>query len=143
MSKYNPLSARLAGHAGPEWRASFAELEEVLGFPLPKSARTGKAWWKNDAKAPHAGAWTAGGWEALDVDQAAGLVTFRKIAPVEAAVARAHPAEPTDDTPAILKRLDASPSWGLAIVAGGLALAAGLGALAIGGLLRRRSDDSD
>jgi hypothetical protein len=143
MSKYNPLSARLAGHAGPEWRASFAELEEVLGFPLPKSARTGKAWWKNDARAPHASAWTTGGWEALDVDQAAGLVTFRKIAPAEAAVARALPAEPADDTPAILKRLDASPSWGLAIVAGGLALVAGLGALAIGGLLRRRSDDSD
>src|SRR5947207_1353286 len=27
-SKYNPLTARLAGHAGHEWRASFAEIEE-------------------------------------------------------------------------------------------------------------------
>src|SRR4051794_9967432 len=77
MSKYNPLSARLAGHAGPEWRANFAEIEEVLGFPLPKAARTGRGWWKADAGA-HARAWSEGGWSAEDVDPSAGLVTFRK-----------------------------------------------------------------
>src|SRR5881394_1435505 len=128
MSKYNPLSARLAGHAGPEWRASFAELEEVLGFPLPKGARTGRAWWKNDAAAPHARAWTAGGWEALDIDQSAGLVTFRKLPPTQPADASVPVPAPAEDMPAILKRLDASPSWGMAIIAGGLAVAAGLGA---------------
>ena len=42
MSKYDPLSDRLAGHPASEWRANFAELEEVLGFPLPKAARTGR-----------------------------------------------------------------------------------------------------
>ncbi len=132
MSKYDPLSARLAGHAGPGWRASFAELEEVLGFPLPKTARTGKTWWKNDLAAPHARAWTASGWEVVDVDQATGLVTFRKIA------APARPPATMTDEPAILKRLEAPSKWSLALVAGGLTIAAGLGLFAIRGWTRRR-----
>jgi hypothetical protein len=135
MSKYDPLSARLAGHAGPEWRASFAELEAALGFPLPKGALTGKTWWKNDAAAPHARAWRTSGWEVAEVDQAQGLVTFRKIAGPVAAPAR--PPSTTDE-PAILKRLDATPKWNLALVASGLAIAAGLSLFAIRGWMRRR-----
>jgi hypothetical protein len=134
MSKYDPLSARLAGHAGPEWRASFAELEAALGFPLPKGARTGRTWWKNDASAPHGRAWSGAGWEVADVDQAAGLVTFRKV--VAPAAVRRPPA--TLDEPAILKRLDATPKWNLALVAGGLSIAAGLSLFAIRGWMRRR-----
>ena len=140
MSKYNPLSARLAGHAGPEWRASFAELEEVLGFPLPKGARTGRTWWRNDAAAPHARAWSEAGWEAGDVDHVAGLVTFRKIAaPEPTGAGEFQPPTPAaDDTPAIFKRLEATPKWNLALVAGGLAIAAGLSLFAIRGWTRRR-----
>jgi hypothetical protein len=134
MSKYNPLSARLAGHAGPEWRASFSELEEVLGFPLPRGARTGKAWWRNDVATPHSRAWTSHGWEAGDVDHAEGLVIFRKAA----APPPTAEGEDTADEPAILKRLDVTPKWGVAIVAGSVALVAGLGALAIRGMMRRR-----
>ncbi|HEV7385967.1 MAG TPA: hypothetical protein VGN89_13890 [Phenylobacterium sp.] len=135
MSKYDPLSARLAGHAGPEWRASFAELEAALGFPLPRGARTSKTWWKNDAAAPHARAWAGSGWEVADVDPANGLVTFRKIAAPAAAPAR--PLASTDE-PAILKRLEVTPKWNLALVAGGLTIAAGLSLFAIRGWMRRR-----
>ena len=134
MSKYDPLSARLAGHAGPEWRASFAELEKVLGFSLPKSARTSKAWWK----APHSRAWTESGWEAAEVDQGAGLVTFRRAATPGPAENDAAPPPAVTDEPWILKRLDPSPKWGVALVAGSVALVAGLGALAIRGMLRRK-----
>jgi hypothetical protein len=137
MSKYDPLSARLAGHAGPEWRASFAELEAALGFPLPKGARTGKTWWKNDAAAPHARAWTEAGWEVADVDPANDLVTFRKIAAPAVALERARPRSTTDE-PAILKRLEAPSKWNLALVAGGLTIAAGLSLFAIRGWMRRR-----
>ncbi|MFI4966930.1 MAG: hypothetical protein ACHP9T_16390 [Caulobacterales bacterium] len=137
MSKYNPLAARLAGHAGPEWRASFAELEAVLGFPLPKGARAGQAWWRNSGTQPHQRAWTAAGWEAADVDHAGGLVTFRKAASGPAGNAALQAPAITDE-PAILKRLDVSPKWGVAILAGGVALVAGLGALAVRGLRRRR-----
>jgi hypothetical protein len=138
MSKYDPLSARLAGHAGPEWRASFAELEEVLGFPLPKTARTGKTWWKTDAAAAHARAWTEAGWEVTDVDQAKGLVTFRKTAAPVPARTRPPATVTTTDEPAILKRLEATPKWNLALVAGGLTIAAGLSMFAIRGWMRRR-----
>jgi hypothetical protein len=140
MSKYNPLSARLAGHAGPEWRATFAELEEVLGFPLPKGARTGTNWWRNNAAAPHARAWSGAGWEAGDVDHVAGLVTFRRIAaPRPTGAGEFQPPAPgADDTPAILKRLEATPKWNLALVAGGLTIAAGLSLFAIRGWMRRR-----
>jgi hypothetical protein len=137
MSKYNPLSARLAGHAGPEWRASFAEIEEVLGFPLPKGARTSKAWWKN-AAAPHARAWIEGGWEAGEIDHAGGLVTFRKIlAPVTTGAGKSQ-APASSDEPQILKRLDVTPKWNIALVAGGLMIAAGLSVFAIRGWTRRR-----
>lgn len=138
MSKYSPLSARLARHAEPQWRASFAELEDVLGFPLPKGARSGKAWWKNDATAPHARAWIDGGWETGEVDHAGGVVTFRKVlasAPVDQRAFR-PPGAP--DEPAILKRLESTPKWNLALVASGLAIAAGLSVFAVRGWMRRR-----
>jgi len=140
MSKYDPLSARLAGHADPEWRASFAEIEEVLGFPLPKTARTNRAWWHNTGAQPHQRAWTGGGWEVADVDPTAGRATFRKAdggaaAPQVVATISATPV--TTDEPAILKRLEATPKWSLALVTGGLVLAAGLGVFAIRGLRRR------
>jgi len=141
MSKYQPLSARLSGHPKPEWRASFAELEEVLGFPLPKAARTGRGWWKPDAGA-HARAWTEAGWAAHDVDPAAGQVTFRRadqsplVAPAVAEGAPPRPSAPGEE-PAIVAALE-RPKWHMALVAGGLAVVAGVGALAIRGLMRRR-----
>jgi hypothetical protein len=84
MSKYQPLSDRLRGHPADEWRTSFSELEDVLGFPLPKGARSGRAWWMNDQAKPHSRAWAAHGWQAHEVDPSGGVVTFRRgdISPV-------------------------------------------------------------
>jgi len=141
MSKYNPLSARLSGHAGPEWRASFAEIEEVLGFPLPKGARSGAVWWRNTGAQPHQRAWTGAGWEASDVDHAQGLVTFRKVAapaPTGAGEFQPPAAVGAGDEPAILKRLEVNKTWGVALMAASAALVVGLGALAFRGLTRRR-----
>jgi hypothetical protein len=146
MSKYDLLSARLSGHAAPEWRANFAELEEVLGFPLPKAARTGRTWWKPEAGA-HARAWTDAGWAAHEVDTAAGHVIFRRIdqSPLVApAVAEGPPPKAPaalGDEPAIVAALE-RPRWPMALVAGGLALLAGGAALAIRGVIRRRGEKS-
>lgn len=82
MSKYKPLSDRLAGHGSSEWRASFAEIEEVLGFPLPKSARARGTWW-GDGKRP----WHEHGWRADDIDHDGGYVTFKRGGQTTAAVA--------------------------------------------------------
>jgi hypothetical protein len=141
MSKYDPLSARLAGHAEPEWRASFAEIEEVLGFPLPKTALTNRAWWHNTGAQPHQRSWTGSGWEVAEVDHAQGRATFRKAAAAAPpAVAEAEPAPlpSVADEPAILKRLEATPKWSLALVTGGLVLAASLGVFAIRGAMRKK-----
>jgi hypothetical protein len=139
MSKYDPLSARLAGHAGPEWRASFAEIEEVLGFPLPRGARSGKVWWRNTGAQPHQRAWTSAGWEAAEVDHTGGQITFRRKA--EGAPPAAAPATPVPAVaaePAILSRLEATPKWTFALVATGLTIAAGLSVFALRGWMRRR-----
>jgi hypothetical protein len=143
MSKYDPLSARLEGHPQSEWRANFKELEKVLGFPLPKAARSGRAWWKSDAGA-HARAWSDVGWAAHEVDPAAGKVIFRRTTPLGAAApAEAPPPDKAPvalgEEPAIVKSLE-RPKWHMALVAGGLAVVAGAGALVVRGLMRRRSE---
>jgi hypothetical protein len=145
MSKYNPLTERLAGHAEAEWRASFAEVEEVLGFPLPKGARTGAVWWRNTGAQPHQRAWTGAGWETADVDHAQGQVTFRKTAADASPPPEPTPLAPVPapsrlvagDEPAILRRLEATPKWHIALVAGGLGVVAALSVFAIRGLRRR------
>jgi len=137
MGKYEPLSARLAAEEGPLWRATFAELEEVLGFSLPKRARSGQSWWSNSGVEPQQKAWTINGWEVNQLDVQGGQVTFRKMAPatnVETRKSRSSEAK----EPAILTRLDARPKWSVALVVGSAALVAGVGALAIRGLWRRR-----
>ena len=130
MSKYDPLTKRLAAAKGGEWKATFTELEKLLGAPLPKTARSGKAWWKSDAATLQAKAWA--GWEAEPgkagvVFRKAGAAAPEPKAPEPKAVATAAPSG--DETPPILKRLEVSPGWGMALVAGGVAVVAGLGAL--------------
>ncbi len=39
MSKYDPLKAFLMRGVGPELTLSFAQIEQILGEPLPTSAR--------------------------------------------------------------------------------------------------------
>jgi hypothetical protein len=139
MSKYDPLSARLTGDDGREWSVTFADLEKLLGFSLPKTARSGKTWWRNTGAQPHQQAWVSSGWEVAQVDLAGARVTFRRITASAPDVLQKHPTPVGADQPAILERLEASSKWGVvALVTGGLALVAGLGALAIRGVMRRK-----
>jgi len=134
MSKYQPLTERLAGDPGPEWRASFADIENVLGFPLPKAARAGTVWWSNDADRAQARAWTGAGWKVAEVDPGAESVVFRR-AVSEAAMQNPLVAEEA--------ALEVAPQprrsrWRLtAAITAGAALAAGVGALVVRGLVRR------
>ena len=68
--EYRALHEYLKGD-GPEggvWRASFAEIESVLGFPLPPSARTRPAWWANDGESEQSRAWIGAGWQVDEAD---------------------------------------------------------------------------
>lgn len=75
MSKYLNLTLHLAQLDGHEWEASFEEIEDVLGFPLPESAWQYPAWWANQGRAQSL-AWQSAGWQTSAVDIAGGRLKF-------------------------------------------------------------------
>lgn len=137
MSKYKPLSERLSRHKADRWTASFAELEEVLGFPLPKAAREQNAWWRGGEKSHHA-AWSEPGWRVIDLDRGAETVVFGREAVASpaapAAEAGAPPDADTETGPATKRVLPT------AVVGGAAALLAG-GVAVLAGILARRKGD--
>ena len=79
MSKYVALKNHLMGLDVSHWRASFKEIEQVLGCPLPTSARRYQAWWaNNENKGRHCEAWLAADWFTSDLDLAGEKVTFSR-----------------------------------------------------------------
>lgn len=79
--KYAPLHRHLlALHTASEWRASFGEVEAILGFRLPDSARLHRPWWSNRKSRGygHALAWQAAGWRTRAVDLEAESLTFER-----------------------------------------------------------------
>jgi hypothetical protein len=50
----------------------FAQLEALLGVPLPRTARLRRAWWSGERP------WRRAGWRVARVDLAAGLVEFER-----------------------------------------------------------------
>jgi hypothetical protein len=76
-SKYDPLRRYLESRPGAETPMSFADVERVLGFSLPPSARDHAAWWSNNVGTNVAvAAWRNAGWKTSRVDMAAERVTF-------------------------------------------------------------------
>lgn len=156
MSKYEPLSQMLGKLKADYWRPTFLELERILEFKLPASARKNDIWWKAEpgGRHTHAHAWSAAGWKVQDVNVDKEKVTFvRHGAEPEdgpdygqdetsrladawrdrAAQAREWGAEQRD---AAAERLKAHPLAALGVSAG---VAFGVG-LALGYLLVRQSE---
>ena len=82
--KYAPLYRRLLATDGPDWRVSFSELEAILGFSLPNSARLYRPWWSNQKHGSghsHALAWSAAGWKTRAVDLVAETLVFERMEP--------------------------------------------------------------
>lgn len=80
--KYAPLYRRLLTKAGPDWSVSFSELEAILGFNLPNSARLYRPWWSNQkhgAGHSHALAWSAAGWKTRFVNLEAETLVFERM----------------------------------------------------------------
>lgn len=78
--KYAPLFLHLSGLQTSEWSTSFRKIEDLLGFPLPKSARIYRPWWANDRSSGHSQsiAWSLAGWITSEVDMEAERLTFRR-----------------------------------------------------------------
>ena len=69
MTKYEPLQRHLQASEEFSLEFSFADIEEILGFTLPASARRYAAWWSNsDGSHVQAQAWLAAGYETSEVD---------------------------------------------------------------------------
>ena len=80
MSKYAPLRNYLTSGTQTRWRVTFAEVEAVLGFSLPRSAYAYPAWWSNDATGhSHSRVWLDAGWKTEQVDMAAQKLVFRRV----------------------------------------------------------------
>lgn len=81
-SKYQPLCEYLQKCDRYEISLSFAEIETLIGNPLPNSAKNTKAWWSNRSKgALQSKAWMNAGYRVETVDFEAQSVTFRQPIP--------------------------------------------------------------
>lgn len=93
--KYSMLFNELVERQDDEWQTSFADLEALLGFRLPNSARIHRPWWANDNRNGHSQsmAWTVAGWKTTSVDLDKETLTFRKARDMETMA----PAKPISD----------------------------------------------
>lgn len=77
MGKYEPLTHYLENRPDQIWDAGFAEVERVLGFPLPASAHEYPAWWANQEPGhSQTRGWRDAGWETGRVDLAGKRLRF-------------------------------------------------------------------
>ena len=82
--KYQRLYEHLCGLRTREWRTSFGEIESIIGFELPASARLYRPWWANQSSGnghSQALAWGIAGWETAEVDMDAETLLFRRKQP--------------------------------------------------------------
>jgi len=81
MSKYDPLRKFLLSAKHDRITTSFSEIELILGFDLPKSARKYSAWWSNASpetgQHPYSQAWLGAGMKAK-VDLTGERVVFER-----------------------------------------------------------------
>ena len=75
--KYSRLCEHLRALKEAKWRASFAEIEDVLRRNLPASARSHAAWWSNGGHS-HARAWLDAGFKTSELDLSRQTVLFRR-----------------------------------------------------------------
>ena len=82
MAKYDPLNKYLAGAAQAQILMPFQEVEQVLGFRLPASARSYPAWWANEQSSgsshTHCKSWLAAGFKVDAIDFVRERVTFKR-----------------------------------------------------------------
>ncbi len=77
--RYQRLYSHLCSLPDREWRLSFTDIEAVLGFELPVSARMHRPWWSNQIdRHSQAIAWMAAGWETAEVDVRGETLLFRR-----------------------------------------------------------------
>ena len=80
MSKYSPLTTFLENQSQSIFSITFSEIEQILGFELPKSAGKYPAWWSNNEQnSRHSNSWIHAGWNTEDVSFSKETVWFRRV----------------------------------------------------------------
>jgi len=82
MSKYDPVYKWLdAKSSGDIWSFSttFGQIERILGFEFPNSARTTPQWWENDGAHEQGVAWINAGFETRNLNLARESVEFERV----------------------------------------------------------------
>ena len=75
--KYAPLAELLRDSEAARVSLTFDDIEELLGFPLPASARKHRAWWSNSTTGhSQAAAWLNEGWRVAGIGDS--TVTFQR-----------------------------------------------------------------
>ena len=83
--EYQRLYSHLCGLQAEEWQTSFGEIESIMGFALPPTARLHRPWWANQMNGhSHALAWMAAGWKTEKVKMEVETLVFRRLKGLEA-----------------------------------------------------------
>lgn len=78
MSKYFPLQNFLIQLKDETKKISFSDIEKIIEFSLPKSARQYPAWWANQEHSVQSSSWLKAGWITHDIDLINETVIFTK-----------------------------------------------------------------
>lgn len=81
IGKYEPLHQYFLSQQDMRLTLSFAEIEAILGFTLPKSAYTYPMWWNPSATHTQCLSWTKAGYRAVNVSEGIRTkrMTFEKV----------------------------------------------------------------
>jgi len=80
MSKYDALTKHLASRVESRVQMSFADLEALLGFVLPASARSYRPWWANSAHGHvQSKSWLEAGYQSEQVDLESERLVFVRL----------------------------------------------------------------
>ncbi len=87
MTKYDSLGGYLNRSNALQITLSFKDVERILGFKLPETAKLERAWWGNrrTGSARQSDAWMHAGWQVFFADMHRREITFVKYKLVEAA----------------------------------------------------------
>jgi len=77
-TRYLPLAEHLGKARGKRVKLSLAQIDKLLGAPLPDSARKFRTFWAN-SDTPQGRAWSGAGYRLSDADLEAGTVVFEPL----------------------------------------------------------------
>lgn len=79
MGKYEPLTEFLRKQRNERVAVTFAEIERVVGFKLPRSATEHRAWWSNNpSNSVMTKAWLEAGFQSEEVDMEGRKLVFAR-----------------------------------------------------------------